>query len=162
MFVRCFAKYVLINSARPRFLSVAISCLLFLPGCGGPDFPQTEPVSGTVSLNGKPIEGVEVYFVSEELVTSGKTDSQGHYDLVNGALAGENKVYFSKIDGESQFEEGDGMDDLQMAEAAASGVGARKAKAAKQVIPAEYSNANEPKLDFEVPSGGSESADFKL
>ncbi|WP_197169492.1 hypothetical protein [Novipirellula galeiformis] len=123
-------------------------------------------MSGTVSLNGKPIEGAEVYFVHEQLVTVGKTDNQGRYELPQGAVAGENKVYFSKIDGGhlagSQFEAGDGMDDLQLAEAAKSGVGARQANAAKQVIPPEYSDASDPKLNFLVPDGGTQSADFKL
>lgn len=54
------------------------------------------------------------------------------------------------------------MDAFQMAEAAGSGVGARQAKAAKQIIPEEYSNASDPKLNFMVPSSGTSSADFKL
>lgn len=121
------------------------------------------PVSGTVTLDGKPIEDAEVYFVHETLVTMGRTDSDGHYDLVRGAVVGENKVYFSKFDfGNSKFKRGEGMDDVQMLEAARSGIGARTATAPKQIIPSEYSDAGKPKLDFLVPRGGTKSADFEL
>ena len=38
----------------------------------------------------------------------------------------------------------------------------KKASLPKQVIPAEYSKASAPKLNFVVPDGGTDSADFKL
>lgn len=164
MFIPFSAKTRFGDCARPQFLSIAVALLICLPGCGGSDFPETESVSGTVLLNGEPVEGVAVYFVSEKLVTQGKTDGQGHYDLVNGAVAGENKVYFSKIesDGEAgrQFAEGEGMDDAQRA--AASGIAPGSDSPLKQVIPQEYSNESDPKLKFDVPNGGTDLADFKL
>lgn len=132
-------------------------------GCGGgPKIPSTEPVGGTVTLKGKPIEGVEVYFISEKLVAYGKTDASGHYDLVQGAVAGPNKVYFSKkpAAAASKFQPGDGMDDYQMQMAANSG--GTKSTPPKELIPAEYADPVKPKLEFLVPDGGSKTADFKL
>ena len=149
--------------------TLALVVALGSSGCNrGPVIPKTEQVSGKVTLKGKPIADAEVYFVHEKLVAYAKTDSQGHYDLVQGAVAGENKVYFSKIEGGSTnpgFKPSDGMDELQMQMAAESGTGpgsGKKVKPPKQVIPAEYSDAANPKLNFLVPSGGTTSADFKL
>ena len=140
---------------------VLTGILLGSAGCSkGPYIPPTEPVSGTVTLKGKPLEGAEVYFVSEHLVAFGKTDSSGHYELAQGAVAGENKVYFSKMSpGKSPIEQQEGMDDYQMQMAAASGGGAN---IPKQLIPAEYSDPAAPKLNYLVPTGGTKTADFKL
>ncbi len=160
MFVRSFSQCIPGVCGRAAFFCVAIACLLLIPGCGESG-PRMEPVSGTVTLKGAPIEGADVYFVHEQQVSVGKTDSEGHYDLVPGAVAGENKVYFSKIEGGASSEEDDGMAEIEMEAARSSGAG-RKANVPKQIIPAEYSNASNPKLSFTVPSGGSTSADFEL
>ena len=66
-------------------LSAAALCAVLLcpTGCNlGRSMPSTEPVSGTVTVKGKPVAGVEVYFVNEQLVSMGTTDDQGHYQLV--------------------------------------------------------------------------------
>jgi hypothetical protein len=140
-------------------------CLLACAGCNrGPSIPRTVPVSGVVTLGGKPLAGAEVYFVNDKFVAFGKTDSQGKYELVQGAVAGENNVYFSKMQGGSSanpgFAVGEGMDEYQLS--LASEGGGNKAKAPKQVVPPEYCDGNNPKLNFPVPSGGTTSADFKL
>ncbi len=131
-------------------------------GCGGNNVPRTEAVSGSVTLKGKPLKNIEIYFVHEKLVAMGKTDEQGHYQLVQGAVAGENKVYFKEVPvkSASKFAGQEGMDDFQLR--MASGSGAAKAVTAKSQIPAEYSNESEPKLNYAVPTGGTTTADFKL
>lgn len=77
-------------------LIVAPLMLLSLVGCGGggsgDDHPQTAPVSGTVTYQGKPLEGATVYFVSEKFSGSGKTNAEGRYELVQGAVPGKNKI----------------------------------------------------------------------
>lgn len=135
--------------------------ILWTLGCGGSSQPSTEPVSGTVTIGGKAVAGVEVYFCGDGLVAYGKTDGQGRYELVQGAIAGENKVYFTKVEGgNSTILAEDGMDDYQLQMMAqASG---KKANVPKQVVPAEYADAVNPKLSFLVPDGGTDSADFKL
>lgn len=140
---------------------VAVGLLAQNMGCGGPRAPSTESVSGTVTLKGQPLADAEVYFVSPQLVAYGKTDSAGHYALAQGAVAGENKVYFSKIEGgSSAFKAPEGLDDYQMQMAAGSGGG--KKKVPKQLVPIEFANASAPKLNYLVPNGGSKTADFKL
>lgn len=137
------------------------AALLSQIGCsgGGRRMPATEPVAGTVTVGGKPVAGVEVYFVNEQLVSYGKTDDKGHYHLVQGAVAGDNKVYFTKVDAStSQFAGQEGMDEYQLQMAAGSG----NKKPPKPVIPPEYSDAGNPKLNYVVPDGGTEQADFKL
>ncbi len=142
------------------FVAVGLTSML-MTGCQGRRDVSTSPVSGTVTIGGKAIAGVEVYFCGEGLVAYGKTDAQGRYTLVQGAVPGENKVYFTKIEGGSQaVSQEDGMDEYQMQMMAqASG---KKADIPKQVVPAEFADAVNPKLSFVVPSGGTDSADFKL
>ena len=145
----------------------ALACLALcltsvgLVGCEANGEAGTQPVSGTVTIAGKAIAGVEVYFCGDGLVAYGKTDAQGHYTLVQGAVPGENKVYFTKIEGgNNAMSQQEGMDDYQLQMMAqASG---KKADIPKQIVPAEYSDAVNPKLSFVVPSGGTQSADFKL
>ncbi|MGN6543677.1 MAG: hypothetical protein ACTHK7_01415 [Aureliella sp.] len=146
-----------------KFSIAAALCAALLSqiGCsgGGRRMPATEPVAGTVTVGGKPVAGVEVYFVNEQLVSYGKTDDKGHYHLVQGAVAGDNKVYFTKVDAStSQFAGQEGMDEYQLQMASGSG----NKKPPKPVIPPEYSDAASPKLNYVVPDGGTEQADFKL
>ncbi|MCX7427155.1 MAG: hypothetical protein NTW96_16205 [Planctomycetia bacterium] len=71
-------------------------------GCG-PDRPKMTPVTGTVTLSGKPLEGVAVMFVSKGgRPAHGTTDASGRFTLgtfeaSDGALVGENTVVFSKV-----------------------------------------------------------------
>ena len=55
--------------------------LLVASGCGG----NTVPVSGVVTLDGKPVEGAAVSFTPEKSDgvggSYGKTDAQGRYSL---------------------------------------------------------------------------------
>jgi hypothetical protein len=50
-------------------------------GCSKPKIP-TARVSGTITVNGKPIEGIEVLFVPERKIRPGfgATDSSGRYE----------------------------------------------------------------------------------
>jgi hypothetical protein len=80
------------------------SSLLFsivLVGCGS-DLPPTVPVTGTVTLDGAPVEGASVTFLHAESnrVATGKTDSEGRFSLrttigektAEGAVAGSHRV----------------------------------------------------------------------
>lgn len=135
--------------------------LSFALGCGGGSV-RTEPVSGSVTVKGQPAKNVEIYFVHEKLVAMGKTDDTGKFTLVQGAVGGENKVYFqeSSAAAGAKFAGQEGIDDYQAQMAAGSG--STKPVTPKSTLPAEYTNAKEPKLNFLVPSGGTTTADFKL
>lgn len=70
-------------------------------GCGGRDVPQLGYVSGTVTMDGKPMTGVEVHFHPQGQeggrAAVGITDSEGKYvleyfDGIEGTKLGPNKV----------------------------------------------------------------------
>ena len=137
---------------------VSLGCAL---GCGEAAV-RTEAVSGSVTVKGQPAKNVEIYFVHPKLVTTGKTDDKGKFQLVQGAVGGENKVYFKEgvSAATSKFAGQEGIDDYQAQMAAGSG--SSKPVTPKSVLPPEYTNAVEPKLNFLVPAGGTTTADFKL
>ncbi|MBW3539735.1 MAG: hypothetical protein KY476_05645 [Planctomycetes bacterium] len=148
--------------------------LLLLPmataiGCGGSE-DVLVPVSGTVTLNGKPLAGAEVHFVTAKFEGYGKTNTEGHYELVNGAAPGPNKVYFKKDDPAAAAAAAaeidmsiEGMDEGQV-EAMLESQGLRPTGSEGKVglIPADYADPETTKLSFPVPAGGTDSADFKL
>ncbi|NOX54416.1 MAG: carboxypeptidase regulatory-like domain-containing protein [Planctomycetes bacterium] len=78
----------------------------YIVGCsGGPDRPKTYPVTGTVTLDGKPVEGATVVFVPKEegkgRAATGVTDSDGKYSLGtfasgDGVIPGEYLVKVTK------------------------------------------------------------------
>ena len=149
-----------------RRLGGCIAVLLSIAalGCGGKSEVKSVDVAGTISLDGKPLSGVEVYFSSEKFEGYGKTDEKGKYRLVNGAVPGANKVFLKKFDTAAAGgidKSIKGMDDMQ---AAAMMEAQGKAKGAKSgsLIPPDYSDPKTTKLTFNVPEGGSEAADFRI
>lgn len=75
-------------------------------GCFGvSDQPQLGRVTGTITLDGQPLEGVIVNFQPESgRAATAESDSKGYYDLVyiygsNGAKVGKNAVSFRWPDG---------------------------------------------------------------
>ena len=89
-----------------RLLLSALACIM-LVGCSRGDRPPLAPVSGVVTLNGKPLAGVKVVFQPQTGHASmGITDQNGRYELiyirdVKGAMLGKHRVEISK-----QSEEG--------------------------------------------------------
>ena len=124
----------------------ALAVIVGLTGCGG----GGAPVSGVVTLDGKPVEGATVSFTPESgdgdgLGGSyGKTDAQGRYTLRTvaqdkpGAAVGKHRVTISLTQADPNNPEG-----IQ-----------------KDLIPAKYNVKSE--LTFEVPSGGTDKADFPV
>ncbi|MDR2115160.1 MAG: hypothetical protein LBP87_02140 [Planctomycetaceae bacterium] len=87
--------------------------VFILPGCRNNNPYGTIPVSGTVKLDGKPIEGVKITFLP---ITAGKMDafgmttqngsfvlSTGGAKFGGGAQPGEYNVIFSKTDIEDKY-----------------------------------------------------------
>ena len=138
------------------------SGLLFSLGCSI-QAVNTAEVSGTVTIDGQPVDGVEVNFVGEKFAGFGKTDSVGHYKLIHGAALGKNKVSFSKMVGNTDFkiDPEAGMDEEQYRLIAESS-GGKIGNLPKQLIPAEYRDASTTKLTYEVLESGTTNADFKL
>lgn len=144
-----------------RKLAAASLCsgLLLLSGCGDANTgPETVPVSGTVTLDGKPVSGAQVTFVHETFAAFGETDANGKYELVPGAVPGENKIVLSKWEGGPAPGEDTGIDEEQMRMMAEAGA----PNAPKQVFPQEVTNEATTTLTFSVPEEGSEAANFEL
>lgn len=84
-------------------------CLLLFPACSGKD--PIAPVSGTVTLQGKPIAECVVTFqptaTNQVVSANARTDARGHFVLETiesprrtGAAVGEYKVLFAWVDPE--------------------------------------------------------------
>src|SRR5437763_1564807 len=140
-----------------RSFSILAFALLLVVGCKEERY-AVAPVSGRVTLNGKALPNCEVMF--QPVHTAGNynpgpgsygiTDADGHFTLkligkeTPGAVVGKHKVRFSM-----RGDPGDPSDDRP-----------RVAKVSVQ-LPAKY-NDIEGKTEFEVPAGGTASADFPL
>ena len=123
-------------------------------------------VSGVVTLKGKPLADAEVFFISDKYEGYGRTDDQGRYSLVRGAPVGECKVYITKtelkkmVGGIDLSEEG--MDEEQLRAMQEGYAGAANSDKDKPLLPPEFSDPEKTKLTFNVPPGGTDTADFKL
>ena len=141
------------------FACIFSMCLL---GCGGETSgPEMAQVSGVVTLDGTPLVGAEIFFVSKGFEGYGKVKEEGRYSLVRGAPVGACKVYITMKSvgaGEGMDMSIQGMDDEQM-KAMNQGV---SGAVAEPLLPPEYSDPKTTKLTFDVPAGGSKSADFNL
>jgi hypothetical protein len=136
-----------------------ISLLVGLSGCGsGPKFV---PVSGTVTLDGKPLANALVAFKPAALPgkieaagpgSMGVTDENGRYVLkviytdgrTEGAVVGEHRVRISTTDHVSA-----GGDSTDVAP-----------RQQKERVPAKYNTNSQ--LTFTVPPGGTDAANFDL
>ncbi|MCS7238081.1 MAG: hypothetical protein NZ899_07410 [Thermoguttaceae bacterium] len=121
-------------------------------GCaGGGDKPV--PVSGKVTVGGKPVGNVIVHFmaVGKTHVGTGKTAADGTFSLENGALPGVNKIYFSVVRELPQ-----GVDETALAS------GAVELPPVENPIPSKYTDPQNPALEFTVPAGGTKEANFDL
>ena len=88
-------------------LPLAVGLLLAVGGCGSSGGrPELGTVSGTVTMEGKPLVGVVVSFSPESgRTSSGVTDADGKYELVyahgaKGAQVGKHSVHISSQGGE--------------------------------------------------------------
>lgn len=127
-------------------LSIAVVAVV---GCG-PSRPtvKTAPVSGTVIVDGKPVEGAQVNFLATDYAGVAKTDASGKYQLE--AQPGENSIYIVKYNTDDP-----NFDETMMAGSDAGG-------GPKQLLPPKYSDSSQTELRFTVPDEGSTEANFDL
>ena len=143
-------------------LLVLASTIGVLAGCGsGEPTMNLVPVTGTVTLNGEPLEEANVRFFDvngKNQAASGKTDSDGKYNLgfstYKGAMAGQYKVvieHLTDLKGKPLIVD-EGMDaQMLMMEGKA-----------KQNLHPNYSSFTDTKLSAEVKSGSTKAFDFAL
>jgi len=67
---------------RPRIALAALG-LLLICGCGRGDMPELGDVTGKVTVDGKPVVGINILFTPETgRAAGGVTDEEGYYELV--------------------------------------------------------------------------------
>ena len=92
---------VMIERLKKGFMIAACAAFTLVSGCSGSsDQPEVGEVSGTVTLDGKPVAGVNVVFKPDlGRAAAGNTDAEGRYTLqylegVEGTKLGPNTVSF--------------------------------------------------------------------
>lgn len=138
-------------------LVVAIS-MLFQPGCGGSsDQPELGQVTGTITLDGQPLRGIDVVFQPDSgRPARGRTDADGKYELTyirqtKGTKVGPNRVEIAPSeDGEIEESENSGEENKPAAKPSKSG---------KPKIPARYNVKSELERDVKA---GKNTFDFEL
>lgn len=144
-----------------------------ITGCGGGNgFPDPTPVSGSVLLNGKPVEGATVTFLAKGegsgRSASGSTDGQGKFQLTtfstnDGAIPGEYSITITKSQPMGDLGEMDaenpGESYEQMMAAAQSG---NMSAVVKNDLPKKYNSAATSGLNRSVVEGQENVFDFDL
>jgi hypothetical protein len=140
--------------------------LLLAWGCSSePPRPPTYPVSGTVTLKGKPLEGARVVFISSApsgRPASGVSDEDGVYHLTtfdsgDGALAGRYGVKVARYDNWDPDEPDPDAKEISY-EDEQKLVFAEDEKphpVAKSTLPKKYDNEGTSGLTHTVPEGPS-------
>ena len=142
--------------------------LLILAGCGGGGAehrgdPNAVQVTGSITLDSKPIVGATVYFTPMGPGTTpamGTTDAAGEYVLVHGtgkagASAGAYRVYidyYTKPDGTPiiapNAEAGEDIEQMRIAGTAKPGLPERYMDSKLSVLKAEVEPGKRNKIDF--------------
>ncbi|MGE0759678.1 MAG: hypothetical protein AB7F89_03725 [Pirellulaceae bacterium] len=139
------STFVIRSLVPALFVVTALGC-----GSGRAKIPVVK-VAGTVKMAGKPLDGAEINFMTEQYAGVAKTDASGHYELE--AQAGSNKVYVIKFQGA-----GPEFDQTMVP----SGADTPGAQGPKQIVPKQFSDPAGTTLEFNVPEGGTTEANFDL
>jgi hypothetical protein len=160
---------------RAASFTLIAAALVTLNGCG----PKLHPVSGTVTLDGSPVEGAAVTFISDDgkKTFAGQTDASGNFTIYSGekpgATAGTYKVLVTKakkIEGDMTPGSADYM--KQMASQAKDQIkkdtggpfipgSGKTATAPKGELPPMYSAAGTTPFSATVPVSGPLTLDLK-
>lgn len=137
------------------------SLLAVLVGCGGgTDLPETVAVSGTVTLNGDPLEGAQISFMPASgkgrgaFATSAADGafSASTFSNGDGVIPGEYKVTIVKY---SEPETDEAAQDVSMDSEEYTGAPEQidYESEIKNLLPDTYENADRSGLKFEFKSG---------
>jgi len=146
--------------------SISLFGLLFtcvLVGCGS-DLPKTVPVTGTVTLDGKPLAGATVNLVSDEgsIPSGGTTDDAGNFTLktmvgdkmVEGATVGTHKIAVSKTSSSGPAVEMDIEERKKMMEQMTTNPAITSNIKVEDLVPAKYKNPLQSGLVTNVTQDG--------
>jgi hypothetical protein len=139
--------------AKHLFWLSVIGFVSFVAGCGS-GRPETAKVSGTVTLDGKPVEGAIVAFFHPEAgqPARGVTDGSGNFTLTtfaagDGAMLGQHKVSVTKV--EESADPGAKTEDGQETPSSSENF----TESAKHLLPIQYSSPSTSGLTVEVTKG---------
>jgi hypothetical protein len=134
--------------------------LALVGGCGGGG-PKYAPVSGTVTLDGKPYGEAVVVFLPKATAdnpnpgrsSAGETDAQGHFvlktdELKNGAVIGTHRIKVQTRGEVVQVDPSVGTAD------------SFDPRAKRDPIPAEWNTMSQK--EFDVPPEGTDKANFDI
>ena len=147
---------------------VGLPLLVAMIGCG-PGMPDTVPVTGTVTLDGQPIEGASVSFLSEAGTTStGKTDASGKFTLktfvgsqsVDGCPPGSHQVGITKTISEGG--PSSTQDAIERTKTMANSAMNTSDVKVEYVVPAKYSTPTMSGLTADVVAGKDNTFTFEL
>lgn len=129
-----------------RAAFVGLLVIAMLVGCSEETIP-TAQISGTVTLDDKPLVDAEINFLGTNYAGITKTDAQGAFTLK--AQIGKNIVYLSKYEGEVDPTLTIGME------------GKNAKFLPKQLVPAKYTT-DKSEIKHEVPKDGQSGIVFRL
>ena len=154
------------------FSLMAGTAFLLVTGCG-PSGPATYPVTGTITMDGKPIADATIAFVpmggesDGRKTASGRTDAQGMYALTtfakdDGALAGEYGIKVEKYEGGNEGDQvasdpndaSQNLDNYENAYKPDVGDPRGSAPRPKNVLPKKYSDVVTSGLTYKVTEEG--------
>lgn len=152
-------------------LLIALVAVPLVGGCSRGGLPGLQPVTGTVTYQGKPVDGALISFVSEGQTRAATAVSQadGSFELYTletpGAEPGKYIVVVTKVETPAGSNEPDpGFNeqgvDLSMLQAAQS-AGKPQPKPA-ELLPVKYSNPETSPLRFEVKDASGNVCELKL
>ena len=143
--------------------SILLTVGIVLTGCSGSSRPPTYPVTGTVTMQGKPVAGAAITFVptgTEGEAASAITDSEGKYALTtwqagDGARPGEYRVKVSKQE-QQTVDPSKMVSNLSIEEEQKIYVESKKPRPpAKSLVPSKYQDESSSGLSHTVPNGSS-------
>jgi len=147
--------------AFPYLFGLLVTCAFV--GCGS-DLPKTVPVTGTVTLDGKPLEGATVNLLSDEksLPAGGTTDESGNFTIkttvgdkvVDGAVVGTHKVAVTKTSSSGPAVEMDLEAQKKMMEQMTVNPAITSNVKVEDLVPAKYKNPLQSGLVANVTQDG--------
>ncbi|MDX1928578.1 MAG: hypothetical protein SFV81_18755 [Pirellulaceae bacterium] len=156
------------------FYSTLITFVLVTSGCGGGVDFKTVPAGGVVLLDGKPLEGAGVLFMSKEgnKIAEGKTDASGKFTLktvvgkimVDGAIVGVHKVGISKTESSAPSEPAkkEGETPQEMVNRMAGMATDTSKFKEKFIVAKKYNSPETSQITATVAEGGSTDIEIKV